>query len=1125
MKVSQKSFELLLPQIFYQTYLKKIQGIHFTKRQIDVIACLMAGKEAKKIASLLSTATEPILFKTVANHIHQVKLKIKVHGQNDIIDFIEKSTEYSLLKKYYSCLLIKSYFEKTLKEFAVLTNKVNLRCVIHLTLEDDKSLAALALKERFPLEHQLENHLRALGISTQIQLNTNKASQVNIQNDNISNNINKDKSQYLLSYFTSEGVEYYLNINTIEFESYYHIFFEIIHKIFPTTSFEEAILRFKKQYHSLLDPFFTEINFPVTSSENEAELPTHEIAASENNTTNSKNEKIIKENFLSFLRKYRVTSQKTISLTITSIFFIILCGSWFFNHHFKWLEGHSKTQVPLLVDERSSLLKEIESNTPVSWNLPRQDHLFIGRKELLNKLSTCLNPFSMNFSKNSSIVALSGLGGVGKTQLALQYAYHAKQAYRLKVWFSAANLELLHQKYLEFAEMIGYIEDKKTIEAAIFYVDHWLENHPGTLLIFDDVTCYEDIAPFLTDQKETTILITTRNQLWPKKIQVLPLDVMSEAESIQLVENITKTKSEHIKKLTEELGYLPLALAQASAYIAHNNISVEDYLNFYHKYQRDLLADPTLPQGTQHDSVAITWNVSLQAIENNSKNQDVRKLVRIFLTASSYFSSENIPVSVLHRWLKKAYPQLKKSELLIYELLSELQDYSLLRLNKREKTFSLHPLVQTVMKNQHKFSVSEHPHYPRLTPEWYESLAMAINEEFDLKTQVVLDGTRQKALLPHLQSLTENYKLLSENTKAVPSLGRVFFNIGNVFLRLGAYWSAKPYYEQALKIQEEHYGKNNLEVANTLTNLGEACKNLGGGKQAEIFLEGALSIFEQHYGKNHPNTVSTLANLGCAYGTLGKDEEARAILTRALNISEKDPRRDELLLAEVLLYLGDVYSSLGNAKLTKEYVERSLRIKERYYGKDHPELTLTMTILGSAYVYLKDPKPAIPLLERSLHIQMPYYGKDHRNLAITSLYLGKAYNDTGEYLKAKTSLESALSFFEKSSGQNYYLSLVLTNLGTVYANLNQSDKAKDLFQKALAIEDSFFKKSHPETAITLLQLAKLHSKLKEFKTALPLAEKAYQILIETYGRDHYHSEEALKLITVCNDMDKKYAKD
>lgn len=144
-----------------------------------------------------------------------------------------------------------------------------------------------------------------------------------------------------------------------------------------------------------------------------------------------------------------------------------------------------------------------------SWNIPRQDNVFVGREKLLSNLYSKLHQnHTLEGVNNVAVTACAGLGGIGKTQLALQYVNHTKHPYTLKVWFSAENIDELYNKYIEFAKLLGYAENSYTKENIIAYVKQCLVENPGWLLVYDNVSNYRKIAPFLPETGGYMILTT-----------------------------------------------------------------------------------------------------------------------------------------------------------------------------------------------------------------------------------------------------------------------------------------------------------------------------------------------------------------------------------------------------------------------------------------------------------------------------------------------------------------------------------------------------------------------------------------------------------------------------------------
>ncbi len=534
------------------------------------------------------------------------------------------------------------------------------------------------------------------------------------------------------------------------------------------------------------------------------------------------------------------------------------------------------------------LLKQLKAGQGVAWNCPPQHHLFIGRESQLKAIEAVFSSkdvkekteqtyagsagvlSTLTNQGGSRIAVCAGIGGVGKTQLALHVLQTQKAT--LKAWFPAEKTDQLQDKYHDLAKELGFVSDKPDIEAAKRYLKQWLATNPGWLLVFDNANHYTEIESFLPETGGS-ILITTRDPLWPPKMQVIPVPILQGEEGIKFVQALSEQHAPEIAKLVEILGGLPLALAQASAYIKLYRKTVSEYLKLYAAHSTELLADKTLPLGTEHAPVAITWNTSLEAIEKNPEG----KYARILMTVCSYLAPESIPRTLLFSWLKNTYPE--TSDLMLDKLLGQLQSHSLLEIT--EQGIVIHRLMQTVLAWQHQQTKLALPEYPKLSQEWYSLLLKVIDNEFNKKTQVLENEARQKTLFTHLQSLLLHFDALWPKATPNLALGNLLSNVGNVFSYLkGSSRLALPLYERALKIEEAHYGKEHPNVAIILGNLGNAYGALGDAKQQKELLERALKIQEAHYGKEHSQVAVTLCGLAEAYTILKQPELAYPLAER-----------------------------------------------------------------------------------------------------------------------------------------------------------------------------------------------------------------------------------------------------
>lgn len=412
--------------------------------------------------------------------------------------------------------------------------------------------------------------------------------------------------------------------------------------------------------------------------------------------------------------------------------------------------------APLFFQEISLvqwLVRKFESKTDnnISWHLPKQYPIFVGREDLLKDLNLKLNKHSDTaLSQKLSIVVCSGLGGIGKTQLALQYIHNARHHYNLKAWFHAEYKGDLNEKFKEFAKNLGYNASHESTLDPIAYVKRYLEENPGWLLVFDNANNYAEIEPFLPE-KGGHIIITTRQREWPSNFQILPVDVMTEKEAIKVIQTLTKRnlsqEEKEVKELVKTLGHLPLALVQAGAYIYQKNVSIKEYLNLYKNYEFELLSDNTFPEGISHNPVAITWNISLEAIVKETQGESEDPIAIELLTVCSYLAPDKIARQLLFNWLKETHPQLSAPTLTLNKHIALLWKYSMI--NYDQNNISIHRLVQTVLRHQLQKSFEKNNLLcPKLNLEWYEALLRFFIEN---ENQFKLTNSFDQLLTTHHQ--------------------------------------------------------------------------------------------------------------------------------------------------------------------------------------------------------------------------------------------------------------------------------------------------------------------------------------------------------------------------------------
>lgn len=1103
MKIEQPvrdSFELILPQMVYTPHLEIINGVSLTRREVDMIACILSGKSVKKIASFLLISP-----KTVENHIRNILQKLGCRTQGGIIDLVEKSGKYTLIKKYYSSLLIQSVFESEIKKISLLHHS-DYQCILLYNPEQ---------KSKLPVIRQLEQHLQLVGFKTVSECRELSQSaayiiqKISLPNTRVVYNIpisldNEDietmnliqtsnKTPNTLIFLSIEERSYSqifaetcpALLSLPVHENYYFLVFELLKRFLPDISLDKNIAEFKQQCLTLLDPGFVRVL-------HEQSAPFMEMS---------------KTNKMPALSKI-IRRPKIILGSFLLIFFCLGLFIYYLKLNPNAIDNASHISMTKAMP---LILTDLKVGKASTWNLPRQDYLFIGRDKLLEELH---NHFQIRNTtspiKPVAISACTGLGGIGKTQLALHFAHNNKHAYNLKAWFSAENTDHLRQKYLEFAKALGYVEKIPTIESAILYVNRLLLEHPGWLLIFDNVNTYEEIASFIPEGGGHVIL-TTRNRQWPDKFQILAIDTMTDTESFNLLtilihRPIAPQEISETKELVKLLGYLPLAIAQAGAYIQQNRISISDYLSLYKKHESELLLDTTI-EGNHHVPVAITWDISVAELTKKSSLKHEDLIALFILKSTAYLAADKIPQDLLLAFLKEAYPNLTSPELCLSKAIGQLWKYSLINTNEKGE-ISIHRLMQVVLRDQHKHPQKKPTENVALTPitaKWYHYLLKGIYFEFRKNTQLLENDVRTLNLLPHFQSLLYHHQKTWPNTDS-PDLGRLYRGISLALHLSGDLKYALDYSKTAFKISEKYSNQHPEDVAKNLNNLGFISLEMGEVKNAKVFLEQSLSIYEKLYPKNSVNNVVTMSNLGRVYENLGEPKKAKALLESVLSILKKHPDEKELfdlVLADTFRSLGDAYWDLNEVERGKNVLKEALNILEKHYGKNHPRVAKTLFSLSGAYGDSGDYRQQKLLLERALSIDEQYYGTMHPETAKTLTMLGDTYRVLGDAKKAKAFLERALTIREQYYGMNHpEVARTLNKLGDAYSDLGDALQAKSLHERTLKIREQYYGKNHPAISKALNALSNDYGFLGDPKQQLLLSTRALSIQEAYYGTNH-----------------------
>lgn len=602
---------------------------------------------------------------------------------------------------------------------------------------------------------------------------------------------------------------------------------------------------------------------------------------------------------------------------------------------------------------------------------------FTGREDLLQNLRQTLTD-----DRSAVLIqAISGLGGVGKTQLAVEYAYRYWDDYDIIWLLRSEDHTAIADDYCRLARCLHLqTEDPGDTPATVEAVRIFLARNARWLLIFDNVLSPDEIRRFLPETTAGHILITSRHRDWQCAIGI-KIDTFKRRESIEFIQRRTgQDDEEAADDLAGELGDLPLALEQAGAFIAETGMPIPEYLKAYREKKLSLLEKrkPFDYLGT----VATTWEISFQKIR---EDPDVGPVAEDLLNLCAYFAPDDIPLEMIIRGSKYLPPDLSQAcrdTSCFYDTIGAIRKFSLIEMH--EKALSIHRLVQEVIRNNQS---------KNLARQWCEIAVRILRTAFPYDEEDPHTWPECAPLLPHVFSAAEHAEELNSAQKV---LGPLLNETGLYFHEVGEFNKSRNILEKALLMTEKVYGINHPEIAAITSNLGGVLQDFGDLQGAKKVFERVITINEKIYEPDNPRVSTGFNNLGLVLRDLGDFQGAKKAVEQALAIDEKKYGQGSQRVATDMNNLGLILRDLNDFQGAKSVLERALAIDKRIYGHEHPRIAVDMNNLGLVRWDLGDLQGAKKAFYRAYEIDKKIYGPNHPNIATDLNNLGGVLKALGD---------------------------------------------------------------------------------------------------------------------------------
>jgi len=597
---------------------------------------------------------------------------------------------------------------------------------------------------------------------------------------------------------------------------------------------------------------------------------------------------------------------------------------------------------------------------PTRRNIPyERNPLFTGRENVLTRLHTALKA-----GKTTALTqpqAISGLGGIGKTQTAVEYAYRYQDDYQAILWVKAESSDSLISDFVSIANLLDLPQQQEQEQHRIVEaVKRWFQDDIGWLLIFDNADDLAMVQGFLPSGGKGHILLTTRAHATGRMAQRIEVAKMEPEEGALFLlhratiidpdaplEAAPKTDQDIARKIVQAMDGLPLALDQAGAYIEETSCGLLGYLDLYRAQGAKLLKERGEFVSDHPDPVATTWSLSFQNVEQ--ANAAAAELLRF----CAFLASDAIPEELFTESAAELGPTLEPvaaDSSRFNAAIKELLKYSLVQRDPESNELSIHRLVQEVLKDQMDEETQ------RL---WAERAVRAVRRVYPNPEYSNWDLCRRYLLHAQVCSaLIEQWKLLF--TEAAGLLNRV----GYYLWQRGEYQQVESLHLRALAIREEVLGPEHGDTAVSLEHLARIYESQGKYEQAKPLYQRVLAINEKIYEPDHPNIATALNNLALLYWRQGKYELAEPLYQRALVIRERVLGPDHPHTAGSLNNLAALYYNQEKYELAEPLYQRAIAIDEKVYGLDHPEVANDLNNLASLYQAQGQYEQAELLLQR-----------------------------------------------------------------------------------------------------------------------------------------------------------------
>lgn len=1047
--------ENLFPHNLYLARLTAINGISFTQREMDVLACLLQVRSTSKIAVLLNVASS-----TVITHVRNLMEKTTCNSREGIIDFIERSPKLATIKKYYISLLRYTAFEKSLREIAKLKPKASLT---HLNIHVDNP------SQRQTLFLHLENHLKQAGLHAEVQ--EGKA------NNTLCLYLSKEDQKKGSGIGESSEL-----IDLNPYPVYYFCVFEILQILLPSLNLKPLIAEFTRLYEN---------------NEEEATSSFLEGGFSTNN-----------DEIAHLGKKVRYILSCFCAVGLVGSFSVILLEKESNQREVSSLRSELSVPSASIFLNRSELISLINDK----FNAQKQEGIqTVALVGIGGSGKTTLARQYAKFHKETPVWQINAEteGSLHHSfeQLANTLAQTEEDQKKIKSLLEIEQPKNRAEKILGFVKeklrehpnwllIYDNVEKFSTIQP-FFPQDSLLWGKGKVLLTTQDLNIQNNaLATHTVNVGELTS---------SQKLRLF-LNIMTNGNS----NLFTPSQKEEARLFLQKIPPFPLDVSTAAYYLRATEVPYEKYIKYLGKGNGEFENVRKTVMKEAGEYAKTRYQIIVLSLERLLKSHKDFADLLLFICL---LDSQHIPVPLLELFkndiiVSDFIYHLKKYSLLMHQDHKTSSFHPEIGLHRSTQEIGLSYLTKALglENNQHalqqiaaaleKYSaeIIDKEDIPRMNAliahcERFLQNTLSLEAQAKILLKGELGGlyfykgeyAKAKQILE--ESLVSFKKTFSEHDLR---LTPILLYLSRVHRQFTDYCKAQELLNQCLFVYQKEIPHHYVKIASLLTELGRLEGELGHYEKSRDTLEKSLLIYQEHCPQSFLKQADLLISLGNLYRELGHYKRAREVLKESLRLSAK--YAPELLLKKMgaLARLGNVYRSLGQYTRAKELLEQSMALYKTYYPQNHISLAWISTHLGNIYQKLGQYEKAKAHLERSYSLYQSYFHENHVAHAWVLIHLGNTYKALRERRKAKEYLEKGYRIYK---AYNHGIAWSSAHLGNFYREQGQFDKAHLLLEKSLRAYQERTSQHDIRQALVLRYLGNLHrdlgdyQKAKEFLTA------------------------------------------